>query len=60
MNYKDFHEAYGTSIYKVRLQVAMGLLGVPGITQRQALEEADKFIQLLLSEEMREVRAKFE
>jgi hypothetical protein len=59
MTYHDFHEAYGTSVYKVRLQVAIGLLAVPGITQVEALEEADKFILLLLTEEMRGLRDKF-
>jgi len=60
MSHQDFHEAYGTSVYKVRLQVAMGLLAIPGITQEQALEEADRFVALLLKDSMRELREKFE
>jgi hypothetical protein len=60
MTSRDFHEAYGTSVYKVRLQVAIGLLAVPGISQKEALEEADKFVLLLLQEEMGELRRKFE
>jgi|AmaraimetP72IA01_FD_contig_31_6626180_length_632_multi_10_in_0_out_0_2 hypothetical protein len=60
MTNKDFHEAYGESVYKVRLRVAITLLPISGLTHRQALEEADKFVALLLSESMRELREKFE
>lgn len=60
MTVHDFHEAYGTSVYKVRLQVAMSLLPLQGVSHEQALVEADKFVHLLLKESMRELREKFE
>jgi hypothetical protein len=60
MTNRDFHEAYGESVYKVRLRIAMSLLPIEGVSQAQALEEADKFIELLLTEDMRGLREKFE
>ena len=60
MTYQEFHEAYGTSVYKVRLQVAMSLLPLQGISHTQALEEADTFVHLLLKDSLRELREKFE
>jgi hypothetical protein len=51
MTIQDCNHIYEESVYQIRLRVAIGLLAVPGINQDRALEEADKFVMRLLSED---------
>ena len=51
MTKQDINHIYEDSVYQIRLRVAIGLLAVPGVDHEKALEEADKFVLRLLSED---------
>lgn len=55
MTKQDVNHVYEESVYQIRLRVAIALLACPGIDQITALSEADKFVQLLLKEDVQEV-----
>lgn len=55
MTRQDVNHVYEESVYQIRLRVAIALLAVPGITHRQALNEADEFVRLLMSEDANEL-----
>lgn len=55
MTKQEVNHVYEQSIFEIRLRVAISLLACPGITQEQALVEADKFVRLLLSEDADEL-----
>lgn len=59
MNHKEINALYEQSVYEIRLRVAIALLPIEGLTHRQALQEADKFIELLQSENMQDIIDKF-
>jgi hypothetical protein len=59
MTRTEINELYEASVWQIRLRVAMAVLVVPGVTQTQALDEADKFIALLQSEDLQELKRKF-
>lgn len=48
---QDINHYYEQSVYEIRLRVAIGLLAVPGIDHDKALEEADRFVERLCSED---------
>jgi hypothetical protein len=56
MNKRDINELYEQSVYQIRLHVAIGLLVIPGIDARKALREADNFVEMLLSEDVNELK----
>jgi hypothetical protein len=51
MTKQEINHVYEKSVYEIRLEVAMRLLSVAGVTQERALEEADRFVTLLQEEE---------
>lgn len=51
MTKQDINHVYEQSVYQIRLQVAIRLLAVPGISMDEALEEADKFVFRLQQED---------
>jgi pyoverdine/dityrosine biosynthesis protein Dit1 len=59
MTHIQINELYEESVYQIRLRVAINLLAVTGVSHAQALEEADKFIALLQSEDFTDLKNKF-
>lgn len=51
MTKQDINHIYEESVFQIRLRVAIALLACPGINQDQALEEADKFVLMLMNED---------
>lgn len=51
MTRQDVNHIYEESVFQIRLRVAIALLACPGIDQNTALSEADKFVELLMSED---------
>lgn len=51
MTKQDVNHIYEESVYQIRLRVAIALLVCPGIDQDKALEEADKFVLMLMNED---------
>jgi hypothetical protein len=51
MTKQEINHVYEKSVYEIRLEVAMRLISVAGVTQERALEEADRFVLLLGEEE---------
>ena len=59
MTRTEINELYEESVWQIRLRIAISLLSVTGIGHERALEEADKFIELLQKENLQELKKKF-
>jgi hypothetical protein len=59
MTKQEINHVYEKSVYEIRLEVAMRLISVAGVTQERAIEEADKFVALLQSEELGELLSRY-
>lgn len=56
---KQINDLYEESVWQIRLRIAANLVHVQGVTHRDALDEADEFIKLLMSESIDELHRKF-
>jgi hypothetical protein len=59
MTKQEINHIYERSVYEIRLDVAIRLLTVPGVTHDQALEEADKFIARLQDEDASQLLSRY-